>query len=293
MDGLRVSPWKRYGHDRLYVNLPGGEKVAWFDRGTGKLNVLVEEYREAVVEVLAPYLTGTASSATSAAAATAATSATSAAAAAGHGRGALRPEDDLAANRPGSAVRAKLDELAPGIVARLVTMMLGRRSETYGWRKGLAGERRVGAELERLTRKGWRVLHSIPLPRDVDIDHVLIGPGGVFSVNTKHHRGSRIWVGDDSVKIGGQSYPYVRKSRAEARRASLALTRACGFTVDVRPVLAFVDAGTITVTPSLRDVLVVRHREFSSFTRLEEVWAPGEIGSIYDAARNRRTWRNA
>ncbi|MDT0549316.1 nuclease-related domain-containing protein [Streptomyces lonegramiae] len=281
MDGLRVSPWKRYGHDRLYVNLPGGEKVAWFDCGTGKLNVLVEEYRDAVVAVLAPYLAGTPSPTTSEAAAV------------DDGRDSLRPEDDLAANRPGTAVSAKLDELAPGIVARLVTMMLGRRSEAYGWRKGLVGERRVGAELERLTCKGWRVLHSIPLPRDVDIDHLLIGPGGVFSVNTKYHRGARVWVGDDSVKIGGQSYPYVRKSRAEARRASLALTRACGFAVDVRPVLAFVDVDTITVTPSLQDVRVVRDREFSSFKRLEGVWTPRQIGQVYGAARNRRSWLNA
>jgi hypothetical protein len=58
-------------------------------------------------------------------------------------------------------------------------MLLGRHSEAYGWRKGLAGERKVGAELERLVRKDWRVLHSIPLPRDVDIDHLLIGTGGV------------------------------------------------------------------------------------------------------------------
>ncbi|MEU4895697.1 nuclease-related domain-containing protein [Streptomyces sp. NPDC044780] len=283
MNGLRVSPWKRYGHDRLYVNLPDGEKVAWFDCGTGKLNVLVEDYRDAVLEVLAPYLAGTSSSA----------AASDAAAADDDGRGSLRPEDDLAAHRPGAAVRAKLDELAPGIVARLVALMLGRRSEAYGWRKGLTGERRVGAELERLTRKGWRVLHSIPLPRGVDIDHLLIGPGGVFSVNTKYHRGARVWVGDDSVKIGGQSYPYVRKSRAEARRASLALSRACGFAVEVRPVLAFVDTDTITVTPSLRDVRVVRDREFSSFKRLEGALTPREMEPIYGAARNRRTWLNA
>ncbi|MFF6784538.1 nuclease-related domain-containing protein [Streptomyces sp. NPDC012510] len=33
-----------------------------------------------------------------------------------------------------------------------------------------------------MRRHGWWVLHSIPLPRNVDLDHLLIGPGGVFSV---------------------------------------------------------------------------------------------------------------
>jgi hypothetical protein len=45
---LRVVPWKRYGHDRLYVNLPDGENVAWLDRRTGQLNLLIDEYRDTV-----------------------------------------------------------------------------------------------------------------------------------------------------------------------------------------------------------------------------------------------------
>ncbi|WP_043236214.1 hypothetical protein [Streptomyces violaceusniger] len=79
--------------------------------------MLVEEYRDAVLEVLASYLAGTPSPTASDAAV------------ADDGRGSLRPEDDLTANRPGMAVSAKLNEVAPGIVDRLVAMLLGRRSE--------------------------------------------------------------------------------------------------------------------------------------------------------------------
>jgi len=58
--------------------------------------------------------------------------------------------------------------------------MLGRFTTASGW--------------ERLLRRSprWRVLHSVPL-RDArgavrgDIDHVLIGPPGVVTINTKHH----------------------------------------------------------------------------------------------------------
>lgn len=241
MSELRVSPWKRYGHDRLYVNRAGGEKVAWLDRKTGALHVIAERDREAVLEALAPHLDQRTPPQPTGPIATPA-----------NGHGQQEPTPDLSTNKPGEAVRGKLDELAPSWIERALAVLLGRHSETYGWRRGLAGERKVGAELERLTSRGWRVLHSIPLPRDVDIDHLLIGPGGVFCVNTKFHQGARVWVGDDSVKIHGHSYPYVRKSRAEARRASRALTRACGFTVDVHPVLAFVGVQRLTTVPSLR-----------------------------------------
>lgn len=59
----------------------------------------------------------------------------------------------------------------------------------------------MGAELDRLARRGWRVLHSIPLANNVDVDHLLIGPGGVFSINTKYHHNKVVWVGDDAVKV--------------------------------------------------------------------------------------------
>ncbi|WP_308020072.1 nuclease-related domain-containing protein [Streptomyces sp. SP2-10] len=52
----------------------------------------------------------------------------------------------------------------------------------------------------------------------MDIDHLLIVPGGVFSINTKHHHKRVVWVGDDSVKVDhGKPAPYARKSRAEAK----------------------------------------------------------------------------
>ncbi|MFL4905796.1 nuclease-related domain-containing protein [Streptomyces sp. MMS24-I2-30] len=148
----------------------------------------------------------------------------------------------------------------------------------------------MGAELEKLVRRGWRVLHSIPLAGDVDIDHVLMGPGGVFCVNTKCHRGASVWVGDDSVRIGGQSYPYVRKSRAEARRASAALTSACGFPVEVQQVLAFVAVAELKVVPSLRDVRVLKERDIAVFKHLKTGWRPDKVELVYKAARDRRTW---
>ncbi|MFJ3497431.1 nuclease-related domain-containing protein [Streptomyces sp. NPDC086091] len=269
MSGLQVSEWKRYGHDRIYVNRSSGEKVAWFDRRTGYLNVLVEGQRDAVLAALAPYL-GTP--------------------AAPVARRELSPEHDLAGNRPGESLQGKVDELAPGFWRWATARLTGRSLEVDSWRTGQAGERRIGAELERLGRRGWRVLHSIPLAADVDIDHVLIGPGGAFCFNTKCHRRARVWVGDDSARIGGQTYPYVRKSRAEGRRASAALTRACGFTVEVRPVLAFVAVAELKVVPSLRDVRVLQERDVTAFKHLKDVWTPESVELVYTAARDRRTW---
>ncbi len=49
---------------------------------------------------------------------------------------------------------------------------------------GLRGERTVGQMLESLRAKGYHVFHDIS-EDGYNIDHVIIGPGGVFAIETK------------------------------------------------------------------------------------------------------------
>ncbi|KPM54204.1 NERD domain protein [Frankia sp. R43] len=296
MDELLVRLWKRYGQHRLYVNRLDGTSVACFDHLTGQLTMLADEVdRDAVLAVLEAHGVSVSAPAAPVTAVTAVTpvepdgladpAAVNLPAATAHPM-------DLAAHRPGEAISAKLRELRPGFWRALADRLLRRaRPETESWRTGLAGEQMVAAELAPLTARGWRLLHSIPLPRNVDIDHLLIGPGGVFTINTKYHRGRRIWVGDDAVRVGDGFHPYVLKARAEAVRASEALSRACGFGVGVAGVLAFVEAESLTVVPSLTDVLVAHHDDLrQAFDGVAGQWTADDVELIFSAARDRCTW---
>jgi hypothetical protein len=153
----------------------------------------------------------------------------------------------------------------------------------------------VAAELARLSRHGWYVLHSIPLPRvGADIDHLLIGPGGVFTVNAKNHRGRRVWVGDHAVRVDhGTGRPYVRTARREAERAARVLSEACGFPVAVSGVLAFVAPAALRVEPTLRDVRAVRDRELSALAPLSGVLSAAQVERVHRVARDRRVWARA
>ncbi|WP_328298438.1 NERD domain-containing protein [Streptomyces sp. NBC_00435] len=284
MDELKVTTWQRYGHDRLYVNLPDGTVVAWMDRKTGEIRVLRTEYQDAARAVLGRP----------------APPAPSPVPAALPGDGIrlrsplLTPENDLAKNRPGEELRHRLATSGPGMWERVIAWALRRQTDEDSWRTGLVGERRVGRELERLERQGWRVLHSIPLPRQVDIDHLLIGPGGVFTINTKRHPQKRVWVGDDMAKVdGGKAHPYAVKSRAEAERARKVLARYCDFDVPVQPVLVFVDVLKLDVVPTQLGLRVFREREVSALGPLAGVLAPAQVEHIYDVARDRRSWADA
>ncbi|WNI18709.1 nuclease-related domain-containing protein [Actinacidiphila sp. ITFR-21] len=287
MSDLQVSEWKRYGQDRLYVNRADGEAVAWFDRRIGHLEVLVDGYRDAALDALAPHVAASPASPPP--------SALHPPRASLGGPSTLSPEFDLASNRPGEALRVKVRELSPGALGRVLAHLLHRRTEADPWRAGLVGERIVGKELGQLSRHGWRTLHSIPLPRlDADIDHLLIGPGGVFTINTKNHRGAKVWVGDDSARVnGGDPHPYVRKIRREAARVSHVLSERCPFPVQANALLVFVAPATLTKVPTLHDVGVLRDRELAAMTPMTGVLTAAQIETAYAVARDRRSWETA
>lgn len=282
---LHVTRWKRYGHDRLYANLPDDTAVGWADVTTGDITVLRAEYRDDMIAVLTKHLQGLTETVSSERAPEA------------QARPMLPPltlADDLAANVPGQSLRDLLAESGSGLMERVVSRLLRRPSEWDSWRKGLAGERRVGVELNRLGRHGWHVLHSVPLANKVDIDHLLIGPGGVFSINTKHHHKRAVWVGDDSVKVDhGKPAPYARKSRAEAKRVVRVLERYCAFPVPVEPVLVFVGVTELKVVATQLSVRVYQERQVSALAPLSGVLTADQVEQVYSVARHRQAWNQA
>lgn len=282
---LHVTRWKRYGHDRLYANLPDGTAVGWADVRTGNITVLHAEYRDDVIAVLTQHLQNL----TEAVPPDRAPEAR-----ARPMLPPLTPADDLAVNPPGASLRDLLDESGPGLMERVVSRLLRRPTEWDSWQKGLAGERRVGAELNRLGHHGWRVLHSIPLANKVDIDHLLIGPGGVFSINTKHHHKKAVWVGDDSVKVDhGKPAPYARKSRAEAKRVVRVLEHYCDFPVPVEPVLVFVGVTELKVVATQLSVRVYQERQVAALAPLSGVLTAEQVEQVYSVARHRQAWSRA
>ncbi|HEY5941598.1 MAG TPA: nuclease-related domain-containing protein [Solirubrobacterales bacterium] len=81
----------------------------------------------------------------------------------------------------------------------------GRFRRDYGtWSQGAEGEEVVGEILEGLAAEGWCVIHDVAFGRG-NIDHIAIGPGGIFTVETKSHAG-RIPIDKIDRKMVGQAY---------------------------------------------------------------------------------------
>ncbi|MFS0694518.1 NERD domain-containing protein [Streptomyces nitrosporeus] len=208
---------------------------------------------------------------------------------------ALTPATDLAVRRPGTALREQLGESgAAGALVRAATGALRRTKEPDARRTALAGERRVGAELRRLTRHGWRVLHSVPLPDGGEIGHLLIGPGGVFAVHAEHRPQASVRIGDGTVRVGdGEPLPYALDDRFGAGRAQAVLEAHCAFPVPVGTVVVFAGVTALEVVTTPPGVRVLRERQVSSLAPLSGVLTPTQVERVYDVARNREAWADA
>lgn len=122
------------------------------------------------------------------------------------------------------------------------------------WRKGALGERRTARMLRPLTRRGYTVLHDRALPYGrANVDHLVIGPTGVFVVDTKNwnkkrrvtRRGRYVRVGRTSGDTAVGSVIY------EAGRVGEVLAAAVGRPVEVVPVVA-IHGATVPVLRIMR-----------------------------------------
>jgi hypothetical protein len=105
----------------------------------------------------------------------------------------------------GSLLAPRLGLVLGGLAAVAAGWGLRFRSspDAVAWRRGAAGERRTARLLDPLERHGWAVLHDLAVPRSqANIDHLVIGPGGVFVIDSKQYRGrlqldpsGRLWHG--------------------------------------------------------------------------------------------------
>lgn len=64
-------------------------------------------------------------------------------------------------------------------------------NEAENIRLGLRGEQAVGEVLNELREAGFRAFHDLPAGKDWNVDHVAVGPPGVFVLETKTRRKPR------------------------------------------------------------------------------------------------------
>ena len=98
----------------------------------------------------------------------------------------------VAAGLLASMLVARRGGLAGVVTAAGLAWLLRFRpsADARAWRRGAVGERRTARLLAPLERRGWAVLHDLAIPGSpANLDHLVIGPGGVVVIDSKRYRG--------------------------------------------------------------------------------------------------------
>jgi hypothetical protein len=103
-----------------------------------------------------------------------------------------------AAGLTGSALatQAGLARTLPTVAGLAAAALVGWRlrfrpsNQARAWQRGAKGERQTARLLDRLSRDGYQVFHDLAMPGSpANIDHLVVGPSGVFVIDSKQ------WIG--------------------------------------------------------------------------------------------------
>jgi len=160
-----------------------------------------------------------------------------------------------------------------------------KRIESYF--KGARGEERVSGILRSLP-ESYHVFNDF-VALGTHVDHVVVGPAGVFSVETKNWRGE-VTVEDGYILVDG-SLPSRAPLAQAVKEAALvkAQLEKLGWKGDVTPVLAFASDTFKSRMAEIGGAVVMNAGELqSSFAAGRTVIPPQEIDRLASLMENKR-----
>jgi Nuclease-related domain len=189
----------------------------------------------------------------------------------------------------GSLLAPRLSLVVGGLMAMVAGWGLRFRPtpDAVAWRRGAVGERRTARLLGQLERHGWAVLHDLAIPGSrANIDHLVIGPGGVFVIDSKQYRG-RLRL-DPSGRLWHGRYPLAPAVRAVSFEADQTAQVLTDPDVVVEPIVAVHGAQVPWGKVVMQGVPVVPARRLPSMLRqLPAVLGPERVAALADQARVR------
>ncbi|MGE0306863.1 MAG: nuclease-related domain-containing protein [Acidimicrobiia bacterium] len=301
MTQLIETRWTRYGKDRVYLKTADGDHVGHVDLVARTVVAKAPHYATELQECLIRWTGTPEAAAREAEAEVPIHVAALEPAAEAHPSVPVKIElpatnevaRDLAANVAGAAALAKRNQVnAQAPVLHFVARVLGVKTDERAWRVGANGEEKVANELAKLGPV-WRGLHAIEVGENgSDIDHIVIGPPGVITLNTKRRPRAKAWVGERMVMVNGQKTNYLRNSRFEAQRAARLLSEACRRPIAVTAAVVFVDLDDFTVKQMPADVHVTTRRRLVRWLQSLPTAIDGDaVDDIYSKARLSSTWK--
>lgn len=167
--------------------------------------------------------------------------------------------------------------LAIGMCGFAAWRIRGALPKIRALRQARDGERAVGQFLEEMRADGYRVFHDL-MDEEFNVDHLLIGPAGVFTIETKTWSkpakgGAEIHFDGEIITAAGftpERDPVVQ-AKSQARWVRKLLGESAGKALFVRPVVVFPGWFVVNASGTFKDVWVLEPKALPAFLRKEPI----------------------
>lgn len=144
-------------------------------------------------------------------------------------------------------------------------------------KRGRDGEKVVGQRLEELRKMDYKIFHDLVDPKiGFNIDHIIVGPAGVFTIETKtisksKGKSNHVKRYKDTLKVGGfiPTKNPLEQAKAQASWVKNFLYEFLGEYIPVRSVVVY--PGWFVESGSRDDVWVLNDKALPSFLKNEPV----------------------
>ena len=150
----------------------------------------------------------------------------------------------------------------------------------------------VGLALAELPRE-WIVFHSLPVGASgADVDHLVIGPAGVFTLHSDRQARKSVQVVGRNVQVGARKVPYVREAEYEAGSLTTLLAQRMPHSASVLGVVVLVDAKHVNVQAQPSQVKIIEAPDLCAWLQgLPPVLAPLDRLGIAGFVDNPVLWQ--
>lgn len=174
--------------------------------------------------------------------------------------------------------------------------------ESQPWFEAVVGELLVGDLLSGLGDE-WVVFHSVPVGafpgvsagvHGGDLDHLVIGPAGCFTITVRNHPGLDVVVSGRTVMVAGAKVSYIRDAEHDLGRAERLLAGELGGGLVVTGILVFVEPKTLTSVEVPRDLEVLSSGALLPWLAAQpEVFDAAEVKRVAEGAGRSEVWGDA
>lgn len=179
----------------------------------------------------------------------------------------------------------------------LVARVFGRSplsAEATALHRDALAQIAVGGVLERLPPE-WTVISAVPAGSDAPgIDHVVVGPGGLFTISCKVHTNRAVWVADSILVVDRTTLGHIPEAVTQAQRVTDVLGERMLLPATAQPIVAIVDAKRITIRERPSQVLVLDARSLNgTLTSSPPVLGAAELQEIRGILNDPESWDDA